>query len=99
MSEIKQLVRWIRSDFRNASADENPFAVKPSNCRRPTIASRTDSSSSTTAIAGLVSIAKVSAMENAYLKNSRLAIALWCRLLRRIGIGLKFVGHPGQFHR
>jgi hypothetical protein len=38
-------------------------------------------------------------MEHAYPKYCRLTIALWCRVLRRFGTGLKFVGHPGQIHR
>src|SRR5581483_6954819 len=46
-----------RGDDRNCSADENPLAIKLFERRRPTVASLTDSSSSTTAISGLIGIA------------------------------------------
>jgi len=57
---IKQEVMRMRLDFRNASADANPLAINPCERKSPMVASRTESSSSTTAIDGLIDMAAAS---------------------------------------
>jgi hypothetical protein len=50
----------MRLDFRNASADANPLAINQCERKRPIVASRTESSSSTTEIDGLIDMAAAS---------------------------------------
>src|ERR1700692_4273410 len=54
MSEIKQDVLSRNSDARKSSAHANTSAVKPIALKRSIVASRTDKSSSTTEIIGIV---------------------------------------------
>src|SRR5438034_2833980 len=54
-SAIRQDVRGTLRDFKNSSADENASAVNPNDFMSPLIASRIDSSSSTTEIRVLLS--------------------------------------------
>src|SRR5215471_14999885 len=53
-SAIRQEVRGTSQEFRNSSADAKVWAVYPSDFMSPLIASRIDSSSSTTEIWGFV---------------------------------------------